>query len=90
MSIGIWQVILILAIVLILFGAGKLPNVMGDIAKGVKSFKAGLKDDADAPAETPPKTLTAEPTPAGVGGAQAGGAQAGADAAGHKDGTAKG
>lgn len=45
MSIGIWQIVLILVIVLILFGAGKLPRVMGDVAKGVKSFKAGLKDD---------------------------------------------
>ena len=47
MSIGIWQVVLILLIVLIMFGAGKLPQVMGDVAKGVKSFKAGLKDDED-------------------------------------------
>ena len=47
MSIGIWQVVLILMIVLILFGAGKLPKVMGDVAKGVKSFKAGMKDDDD-------------------------------------------
>lgn len=45
MSIGIWQVVLILLIVLILFGAGKLPKVMGDVAKGVKNFKSGLKDD---------------------------------------------
>jgi sec-independent protein translocase protein TatA len=66
MSIGIWQVILILLIVLILFGAGKLPKVMGDLAKGVKSFKAGLKDDE---VEAPPKTITvdesrvAEPAP---------------------------
>lgn len=49
MSIGIWQVVLILLIVLILFGAGKLPKVMGDVAKGVKNFKAGMKDDEDAP-----------------------------------------
>jgi sec-independent protein translocase protein TatA len=47
MSIGIWQVVLILLIVLILFGAGKLPKVMGDVAKGVKSFKAGMRDDDD-------------------------------------------
>jgi sec-independent protein translocase protein TatA len=45
MSIGIWQVVLILVIVLILFGAGKLPRVMGDVAKGVKNFKAGMRDD---------------------------------------------
>ena len=40
MSIGIWQVILILMIVLIIFGAGKLPKVMGDVAKEVKNFKS--------------------------------------------------
>jgi sec-independent protein translocase protein TatA len=45
MSIGIWQVVLILLIVLILFGAGKLPKVMGDVAKGVKNFKTGMKED---------------------------------------------
>jgi sec-independent protein translocase protein TatA len=56
MSIGVWQVVLILLIVLIIFGAGKLPKVMGDLAKGVKSFKAGLKDED----ETPPKTITVE------------------------------
>lgn len=44
MSIGIWQIVLILAIVLIIFGAGKLPRVMGDVAKGVKNFKAGMKE----------------------------------------------
>ena len=47
MSIGIWQVVLVLLIVVILFGAGKLPKVMGDVAKGVKTFKAGMRDDAD-------------------------------------------
>ena len=47
MSIGIWQVVLILLIVLIIFGAGKLPKVMGDVAKGVKSFKSGLKDEEE-------------------------------------------
>ncbi len=48
MSIGLWEVLGILAIVLILFGAGKLPNVMGDVAKGIKSFKAGMKDEDKA------------------------------------------
>jgi sec-independent protein translocase protein TatA len=39
-------------IILILFGAGKLPRVMGDFAKGIKNFKAGMKDDDDlAPAK---------------------------------------
>ena len=50
-SIGIWQIVLILAIVLILFGAGKLPRVMGDVAKGIKNFKSGMKDE-EAEADT--------------------------------------
>jgi len=58
MGIGIWQVVLILAIVLILFGAGKLPRVAGDLAKGIKNFKSGLSDEAAAadakPAEAAP------------------------------------
>lgn len=56
MSIGIWQVVLILLIVLVIFGAGKLPKVMGDVAKGMKNFKAGLKDDDDPPPPVPPVT----------------------------------
>ncbi len=48
MSIGIWQIVLILAIVLILFGAGKLPRVMGDVAKGIKNFKTGMKEEENS------------------------------------------
>ncbi len=59
MSIGIWQVVLILVIVLILFGAGKLPKVMGDVASGVKNFKKGMKDDDD---EQTPRALSEEAT----------------------------
>ena len=74
-GIGVWQIVLILAIVLILFGAGKLPRVMGDIAKGVKSFKAGLKEEpeeqavkevpqAQARTVTPSAESVTEPVPA--------------------------
>ena len=45
MSVGPLQILVILLIVLILFGAGKLLRVMGDVAKGIKSFRAGLKED---------------------------------------------
>ncbi|HEX9808493.1 MAG TPA: twin-arginine translocase TatA/TatE family subunit [Alphaproteobacteria bacterium] len=48
MSIGVWQVVIILVIVLIIFGAGKLPQVMGDVAKGIKNFKSGMADDSAA------------------------------------------
>lgn len=44
MSIGFWQLILILIIVLLVFGAGKLPRVMGDLGKGIKSMKEGLNE----------------------------------------------
>lgn len=49
MSIGFWQLVLILLIVLLVFGAGKLPRVMGDLGKGMRSLKDGLKEqDAEA------------------------------------------
>jgi sec-independent protein translocase protein TatA len=44
----------VLLVVLLLFGAGKLPSVMGDFAKGIKSFKAGLKDDETTGSATAP------------------------------------
>ncbi|MEE8270518.1 MAG: twin-arginine translocase TatA/TatE family subunit [Alphaproteobacteria bacterium] len=59
MSIGVWQVILILVIVLIIFGAGKLPKVMGDVAKGVKNFKSGMRDD-DEPSDQASKQIDDE------------------------------
>ena len=44
MGLGIPELVIILIIVLLLFGAGKIPKLMGDMAKGVKAFKEGLKD----------------------------------------------
>jgi sec-independent protein translocase protein TatA len=44
MSFGIWQIALIVLVVVLVFGAGKIPRVMGDFAKGIKSFKSGMKD----------------------------------------------
>jgi sec-independent protein translocase protein TatA len=52
-SFSLMHWLLVLAIVLILFGAGKLPRVMGDFAKGIKAFKAGMKEDETAEAEPP-------------------------------------
>lgn len=48
MSMGPLQIVLILLVVIIIFGAGKLPRVMGDLAKGIKNFKSGLKDEENA------------------------------------------
>jgi sec-independent protein translocase protein TatA len=56
MSLSIWHVLLVLVVVLIIFGAGKLPRVMGDVAKGIKNFKAGISDAGEKPVEPPPVT----------------------------------
>ncbi len=45
--------LVVLAIVLVLFGAGKLPRVMGDFAKGIKAFKSGMKEEDETEAATP-------------------------------------
>ena len=47
-----WHWIIVLLVVVIVFGAGKLPRVAGDLAKGIKNFKAGLKDEETTPAVT--------------------------------------
>lgn len=47
MSIGIWQVLLILIAVILLFGRGKISQVMGDVAKGINSFRRGLKEGSE-------------------------------------------
>ncbi|MFL2771479.1 MAG: twin-arginine translocase TatA/TatE family subunit [Rhodospirillaceae bacterium] len=44
-SLSIWHWVVVLVVVLLLFGKGKIPALMGDVAKGVKAFKSGLKDD---------------------------------------------
>jgi sec-independent protein translocase protein TatA len=45
MSIGIWQILLVVALVVLLFGRNKISDLMGDVAKGIKSFKKGMAED---------------------------------------------
>lgn len=61
-SFSIWHWLVVLAIVLLLFGTGRVSNLMGDLAKGVKAFKKGMaEDDDDAkPAAEAPKALSAD------------------------------
>jgi sec-independent protein translocase protein TatA len=60
-SMSIWHWIIVLAVGLLLFGGrGKISELMGDFAKGIKSFKKGLSEDekAEEPAKTDPiKTI---------------------------------
>lgn len=71
MSIGIWQIVLILVIVLLLFGAGKLPRLMGDFAKGIKNFKSGMKEG-----EAPPQSEVSQSASAAQSDSQASTTQA--------------
>ena len=48
-NIGPIGLIVILIVVLLLLGRGKIPQLMGDVAKGIKSFKRGMKEDPDEP-----------------------------------------
>ena len=44
-SFSMWHWLIVLAIVLLLFGRGKIPELMGDVAKGIKNFKKGMSDE---------------------------------------------
>lgn len=69
--IGFREILIIALIVVLLFGARKIPQIMGDFAKGIKSFRQGLNDkgegeaegDAARPAE-PPRQISPQPAPA--------------------------
>jgi sec-independent protein translocase protein TatA len=53
MSLGPWQLFLVLIIILVLFGAGRLPQVMGDLGKGIKNLKQELKDSEKSSSHEP-------------------------------------
>ena len=57
-TFGIWQWVIVLVIVLLLFGRGKIPELMGDVAKGVRNFRKGMKDEvADDEGSEEPKSV---------------------------------
>ena len=58
MSIGIWQIAIVVILVVLLFGRGKISSLMGDVAKGIKSFKKGMASDASD--DTDPKNISEE------------------------------
>jgi sec-independent protein translocase protein TatA len=47
-SLSIWHWIVVIAVVLLLFGRGKISDLMGDVAQGIKAFKKGMQDDEKA------------------------------------------
>lgn len=50
-SFSIWHWLVVLFIVLLLFGRGRLSDIMGEFAKGIKSFKSGMAEDEPAPSK---------------------------------------
>ncbi len=56
MSIGIWQIAIVIILVVLLFGRGKISSLMGDVAKGIKSFKKGMATDITE--EDDPKNIS--------------------------------
>ena len=61
MSIGFWQIAIVVILVVLLFGRGKISSLMGDVAKGIKSFKKGMASDApDTIDDNQPKDVSEE------------------------------
>ena len=60
MSIGIWQIAIVVILVVLLFGRGKISSLMGDVAKGIKSFKKWMASDVDVKDDSEPKNISDE------------------------------
>ena len=60
MSIGFWQIAIVVVLVVLLFGRGKISSLMGDVAKGIKSFKKGMSDNPDQTESNPTKETSNE------------------------------
>jgi sec-independent protein translocase protein TatA len=56
-GLSIWHWALVILVVMLLFGRGKISDLMGDVAKGIKSFKKGMADDETATASGDAKTI---------------------------------
>ncbi len=56
-SFSIWHWLIVLAVVLLLFGRGKIPELMGDVAKGIKNFKSGMAEDETVASADDGKTV---------------------------------
>jgi len=64
-SLSIWHWIIVIAVVLLLFGRGKISELMGDVAQGIKAFKKGMSDEETAKTDAAdPKTIAGEAKPA--------------------------
>ena len=69
-GLSIWHWIIVIGVVLLLFGRGKISELMGDVAQGIKAFKKGMADDDTAKSTTEPseaqKTIDHRPPESGL------------------------
>ncbi len=56
-AFSFWHILIVAAVVILLFGRGKISELMGDVAKGIKSFKKGMADDETAATTPPPPAV---------------------------------
>lgn len=60
-GLGPWELVIVLVIVLIVFGAGKLPTIGNSVGEALKNFKKAVKENPEASAETPPEASAETP-----------------------------
>ena len=56
-SLSIWHWMLVLVVVLLLFGRGKISDLMGDVAQGIKAFRKGMSEDDKVADKPEPKAI---------------------------------
>jgi sec-independent protein translocase protein TatA len=59
-GLSLWHWLIVIIVVMLLFGRGKMSDMMGDFAKGIKSFKKGLAEDDVTPTPAPPSQIAAQ------------------------------
>lgn len=60
---SVWHWVIVLLVVLVLFGRGRVSDIMGDFGKGIKSFKEGMADETDRPVTPPPAQIESKGEP---------------------------
>lgn len=66
MALGPWQIVIVVLLIVLFFGRGRISDMMGDLAKGITSFKKGLREDEDSgqgAAPTEPPRISPQPAP---------------------------
>ncbi len=59
MGLSVWQIAIIAVVILVLFGRGKISEMMGDFGKGISSFKKGMSEDVATPEQKPSARIEA-------------------------------